>query len=474
MAMNLKIEALGALLGRYAVVFRAAWQVRRENDTRPRLPHERAFLPAHLELIETPVHPLPMWTMRIVVALCVLVVLIALIGKLDIVAVASGKLVPKQQVKTIQPALTGVVRRILVRDGERVAAGQLLMELDTTQAAADSDKARQSRVDAALAAERSRALLQAQAGGHAPALARIGDASETQQTAAQHFADGIYGEYRDKLSSAQAELMKREAELGTTRQQIAKLQATAPLARRQADDYQSLVAQKYVARTDYLDKEQAALGEEHDLATQRSHAQELVAAIAEQRADLAALSSQFRREQLDTLDKANQQLAQSRNDETKADTRQKLLSLSSPVAGTVQQLKVHTLGGLATAASPVMEIVPDDSLEVEADIENKDIGFVKAGQEAVVKVEAFPYTRYGFLHGTVETVSNDAVSDRRRGLTFPVRIRLATNRIRANDTWINLTPGMSVTAEIKTGKRSVAHYFLDPVIETGQESLRER
>ncbi len=144
------------------------------------------------------------------------------------------------------------------------------------------------------------------------------------------------------------------------------------------------------------------------------------------------------------------------------------------MAGTVQQLKVHTLGGLATAASPVMEIVPDDSLEVEADIENKDIGFVKAGQEAVVKVEAFPYTRYGFLHGTVETVSNDAVSDRRRGLTFPVRIRLATNRIRANDTWINLTPGMSVTAEIKTGKRSVAHYFLDPVIETGQESLRER
>ncbi|WP_126282156.1 HlyD family type I secretion periplasmic adaptor subunit [Burkholderia stagnalis] len=472
--MNMKFQALIALLSRYATVFHEAWQVRRENDSRPRLPHERAFLPAHLELVETPVHPLPMWTMRIVVALAVLVVLIALIGKLDIVAVAPGKLIPKEQVKTIQPALTGVVRRILVRDGQRVQAGQLLMELDTTQAAADADKARSSRVDAALTAERSKALLTAQTKGTSPTLAKVDDASDEQQIEAQHFADGIYAEYRDKLISSQAELMKREAELGTTRQQVAKLQATAPLARRQANDYASLVNEKYVARTDYLDKEQTALNQEHELAAQRSHAQELAAAIAQQRAEIAALTSQYRRQQLDALDKANQQLAQSRNDETKADTRQKLLSLTAPVAGTVQQLKIHTLGGVATAASPVMDIVPDDTLEVEATIENKDIGFVKVGQSAVVKVDAFPYTRYGFLHGTVVTVSNDAAPDRRRGLTFPVRIRLATNRIRANGTWINLTPGMTVSAEIKTGKRSVAHYFLDPVIQTGQESLRER
>ncbi|WP_431822784.1 HlyD family type I secretion periplasmic adaptor subunit [Burkholderia sp. F1] len=472
--MMQKLQALGALLTRYATVLGAAWRVRGELDAQPRLAHERAFLPAHLELVETPVHPLPMWTMRIIVTLGALVVLIALIGKLDIVAVAPGKLIPKQQVKTIQPALTGVVRRILVRDGQRVQPGELLMELDTTQAAADADKARLSRVDAALMAERSRALLLAQSRGKAPTVGMVEGASGDQQADAQHFSEGIYSEYRDRLNSGQAELMKREAELGTTRQQIAKLSATAPLARRQANDYQALVADKYVARTDYLDKEQTALGQEHELAAQRSHAQELVAAIAQQRAEISGLASQFRRQQLDALDKATQQLAQSRNDETKADTRQKLLSLTAPVAGTVQQLKIHTLGGVATAASPVMEIVPDDTLEVEANIENKDIGFVKTGQQAIVKVEAFPYTRYGFLQGTVETVSNDAVQDRRRGLTFPVRIRLTSNRIRANDTWISLTPGMAVTAEIKTGRRSVAHYFLDPVIQTGQESLRER
>lgn len=472
--MNMIFQRFSALLDRYAIVFREAWRVRRENETKSRPAHELAFLPAHLELVETPVHPLPMWTMRIVVVLAIVIVLIALIGTLDIVAVAPGKLIPREKVKTIQPALTGVVRRILVRDGQRVAAGQLVMELDTTQAAADADKARQSRVDAALTVARSRALLQAQTQGKSPTLEKVRDASDEQQLEAKHFSDGIYMEYRDKLNSAQAELMKREAALDTTHQQIAKLQAIAPLARRQANDYASLVDEKYVSRTDYLDKEQTALSQEHELASQRSHAQELVAAIAQQRAEIAALTSQFRRAQLDALDKANQQLAQSRNDEAKADTRQKLLSLTAPVAGTVQQLKIHTLGGVATAASPVLEIVPDDALEVEADIENKDIGFVRVGQPAVVKIEAFPYTRYGFLHGTVETVSNDAVPDRRRGLTFPVRIRLTTNRIRANDTWINLTPGMAVSAEIKTGKRSVAHYFLDPVIQTGQESLRER
>lgn len=415
-----------------------------------------------------------MWTTRIIVTLAGLIVVIALIGQLDIVAVAPGKLVPKQQVKTIQPALTGVVRRILVRDGQRVRAGQLLMELDTTQAAADADKARLTRIDAALTAERSRALLFAQAHSMAPVLRTIDGASEQQQREAQRFAVSFHDEYRDRLASAQAELMKREAELATARQQIAKLAATTPLARQQANDYRVLSTDKYVARTEYLDKEQTALSQEHELAAQRSRATELAAAIVQQRAEIAAISSQFRRQQMDLLDRATQQVEQSRHDETKADTRQKLLSLTAPVAGTVQQLRIHTLGGVATAAAPVMEVVPDDALEVEANIENKDIGFVKAGQPVIVKVEAFPYTRYGYLKGTVETVSNDAVQDRRRGLTFPVRIRIATNRIRANDTWISLTAGMAVTAEIKTGKRTVAHYFLDPVIQTGQESLRER
>jgi hemolysin D len=151
-----------------------------------------------------------------------------------------------------------------------------------------------------------------------------------------------------------------------------------------------------------------------------------------------------------------------------------LLSLSAPVSGTVQQLATHTLGGVVTTAQSLMEIVPNDTLEVEAQLQNKDIGFVDVGQAAAVKVEAFPYTRYGYITGTVVSVSNDAVQDKKLGLTFPVRIRLSTNRIRVEKKWITLTPGMEVTADIKTGKRSVAEYFLGPLLESAEESMRER
>lgn len=470
----IRAKALGDLLRRYAAVFNAAWSIRHQLDTQPRQSHELAFLPANLELAETPVHPAPRWTMRVIVALALVTVLTAIFGQLDIVAVAKGKLLPDERVKVIQPAITGVVHRILVRDGQRVTAGQLLVELDPTQAAADSDKARSARVDAALAAERSRTLLSAQSAARSPVMAAVAGATLSQQEEAQHFADGLFREYQDKLNSSQDELFKREAELDTTRQEIAKLAATAPIARQQANQFKALAADKYVAQTDYLDKERTALEQEHELAAQQSHARELIEGIAEQQADIASTTSQFRRTQLDDLDKATQQLEQSRNDETKADTRQKLMSISAPVSGTVQQLQIHTVGGVATAAQSLMEIVPDDAIEVEANIENKDIGFVRSGQLATVKIEAFPYTRYGYLTGSVISVSNDAVQDKKLGLTFVAHIRLPTNRILANGTWINLTPGMEVTAEIKTGKRSVARYFLDPVVQTAQESMHER
>ncbi|WP_186164856.1 biotin/lipoyl-binding protein, partial [Burkholderia gladioli] len=170
-------------------------------------------------------------------------------AKLDIVATATGKLVPNARVKVIQPAITGVVREITVRDGQRVKAGDLLVKLDTTQAAADEENARSSRFDAAFAAARSQALLDALQGGHAPHVLTIDGASADRQADAQHLVDGMYREYEDKLSSAKAELSKREAELDSTRQEIAKLEATAPLARTQANDYKSLSVDKYVAQS---------------------------------------------------------------------------------------------------------------------------------------------------------------------------------------------------------------------------------
>ncbi|AUH50737.1 HlyD family type I secretion periplasmic adaptor subunit [Chromobacterium sp. ATCC 53434] len=471
---SLRFQALGDLVRRYAAVWRAGWAVRAQLDAPEKLEYELAFQAAHLELLETPIHPAPRWTARMIVALAAIALAVALFAQLDIVATAKGKLVPDARVKVIQPAMSGVVRAIAVRDGQRVSAGALLMKLDTAQAEADSDKAKSARLDAALAAARAQALINAQRANGQPRVALVDGAPQGRQQEAQRLAEGAYREFQDKLAAARAELAKREAELGSTRQEIAKLTAIAPLARAQANAFKSLAAGKYVAQNDYLDKEQAALDKEHELGAQRSHARELAAGIAEQRAEIGAAASQFDRQQLDELERASEQLAQSRNDEAKAKTRESLLSLTAPVAGTVQQLSVHTLGGVVTTAQSLMEIVPDDALEVEATVENKDVGFVKVGQRAAVKLEAFPFSRYGMLEGEVVSLANDAVQDRKMGLAFVATIRLKTNRMRIDRQWIALTPGMAVSAEIKTGRQSVAQYILGPLIEGAQESMRER
>jgi hemolysin D len=455
-----KFAAIVELFRRYAATFSAAWAIRAQLRGVPRQSHELAFLPANLELAETPMHPAPHWAMRSIAVLALLVLAVATVGKLDIVVTARGKLTPTAKVKLVQPAVTGVVRRILVEDGQHVVAGQLLVELDPTQAAADNGKAHATKVVSALAAARAIALLEAQSRDQAPVLGQVKEASAKDLTDAQRFAEGIYREYREKVTAA-------HAELDATRHEIASLKATLPLAREQADDYRALVEDKYVAKHDYLDKQQSALQQEHELAAKISHAEQLEAGIAAQ-------SAEFRREQLDALDKANQQFEQFRDEEEKATTREQLMTLTAPVDGTVEQLAVHTVGGVVTTAQSIMEIVPDDALEAEVSIENKDIGFTKAGQSAVVKIDAFPYTRFGFLNGVVRSISTDAAQDRRQGLTFVARIRVDRDTMQINGQSLKLTPGMTVNVEIKTGKRSVAGYFLDPLVRSVEESLRER
>nr|WP_150585146.1 HlyD family type I secretion periplasmic adaptor subunit [Pandoraea communis] len=472
----LRAQAFGDLLRRYRVVFKAAWEMRLQLDAKERPADELQFLPANLELIETPPHPIPKWTMRLVCLLAAAVLLTAIVGRLDIVATAKGKLIPSDRVKIIQPAITGVVRRIDVRDGQRVTGGQSLVVLDATQAAADAHKAKTSKVDAALTAARARALLISVKVGRPPQLELVDDASEAQQREAQNFANGSFDEYVNKLSSARAELDRREAELTTNLRVLEKLSATAPLMRQEANDYRELARDKYVSQHDYLEKERAAIEREHELTAQKSHCRELSSAVTQQQSIVAQTTAQFRREQLDELDKATHQFTQNQDDQTKAETRQNLLTLSAPVDGTVQQLAVHTVGGVVTTAQALMEIVPDDAIEVEANVENKDIGFVKEGQTAVVKLDAFPYTRYGFMEGRVISVSNDAVQDKgRKGeMTFMARIKLPSGHMKVDGKSINLTPGMSAVVEIKTGRRSVIGYFMEPLLQHADESLHER
>jgi hemolysin D len=465
---------LGSLVGQYSEVIQHAWKIRRELDTPARISYEAEFLPAHLEVIEKPLHPMPMWAMRAVCALAISVVLVALFGHLDIVAVAHGKLVPSARVKIIQPALTGVVRTISVRNGTRVVPGQILLELDPTQAAADADKAGETRLDAQLALARAHALLQAQTENKAPSVDSVQGASPERYQQTQAYAIGVFSEYRNKLAALRAELSQREAQLRTANDAIDKLNVTAPLLRQRAKNYQTLAAQSYVAKDIYLDKEQSALKEEGALRSESDRAVELTAAIEEQKQQIATTVATFRREQLADQDRAQQALAQSTNDQTKAEVRKSLTTLVAPVAGTVQNLAVHTVGGVVTTAQALLEIVPEDTLEVEATVDNKDIGFLEAGQEAVVKIEAFPYTRFGYLRGKVLAISNDSVPSKANGLQYIARVGLPGNHMAVGSKKLQLTPGMQVVVEVRTGRRTVAEYLFSPLLETAGQSMRER
>lgn len=467
-------HALGGLLGRYSEILHHAWRQRRHTDTPVRLAHELAFLPANLELTETPPHPAPLWAARTLLVVVLAVAVMATFGKLDIVAVAPGQLVPTANIKVIQPAVTGVVRQIRVQNGQRIVAAEVLLDLDPTQASADADQARTRRTDAQLALARARALLVAQEKDREPEVAPVAGATAARQADTQSLAIGAFREYRRNISALTAELSRRAAELDATHEEIAKLQQTVPLARQQADDYKELAQGKFVASHDYLDKEKLAIEQTHELAAQQNHARELAAGIEQQRLTVESTIATFRRQQWELLNQSDQQLAQTQDEETKAEVRQGFMQLRSPVDGVVQQLTVHTVGAVVTSAQPLMEIVPDDVLEVEARIGNKDIGFVNPGQTAVIKIATFPYARFGYLTGTVVKVSNDATTDKRLGLVFVARIRIPSNRFKVQDKWINLSPGMEVTAEIKTGTQKVWQYFLSPLIETGQSSLRER
>ncbi|GGY23270.1 HlyD family type I secretion periplasmic adaptor subunit [Paludibacterium paludis] len=473
--MKIGLEALAALCRRYGEVFVTAWRHRAQFEPVRRANDEREFLPAHLELIETPVSPLPMWTIRLLILIAVLTVAWAAVGRMDIVAVSTGRIVSGGRTKMIQPAQGAVVSAIKVRDGQHVAAGELLLELDAVGADADHRKTGDALRTAYLDASRFEGLLRAADSGTSPRLAAVDGVEPSRLAAEVSLAEGQWRAYQSRRDALSAVLAQREAELATLQQQIRKLQGSALMAQEREKDYRDLLAKNFVSRHAYLEKQQQHAELQSEIAVQQSRVKEVRATLASQRQELASLRAEFRKDALDQLRQANERIAQLQEEIRKTGAQQSRMRLVSPVAGTVQQLAIHTVGGVVTEAQPLMAIVPDgDALEAETWIDNQDIGFVRPGQSVVVKVDSFPYTRYGYLEGTVESVSSDAVRDESRGWGFTARIRLKRDRLVIDGKPVKLTPGMTVSAEIRTGTRRVISYFLGPLQEYASESFRER
>jgi hemolysin D len=461
------------LLGRYRDVFAHAWSRRHALDGPPRLPAEAAFLPAALALQETPPHPAPRRAAAVIAALAIAAALWSCFGQVDIIAVAPGRIVVGDRTKVIQPLEAGVVHQVLVRDGDEVAVDQVLIELDATAASADV-----SALEGRLRAQEGEVRRAEWLIATLDELPGASDGPRRSPPPAPKDDLRLESEWHDiaaRLARFDTERARREAERVTIAHAIAKLDETLPITRQREADIRALADQGFVSGHAGQDRRRDRIEHERDLATQRARLVEARAAVADVLQSRRAYLAETRRALRERLADAQLEVQQLRQQLAKSAQRARLTQLRAPVAGTVQQLAVHTVGGVVTPAQPLMVIVPRDApLLAEATIDNDDIGFVEPGQTVTVKLDTFPFTRYGTVGATVRSVNADAVPDDQRGAVFVARLDLDRKHLDIEGRPVPLGPGMTLRAEIQTGRRPVIDYLLGPVRQTLGESLRER
>lgn len=457
---------------------------------------ELQFLPAALEVLDTPASPAG----RAVAATIGLFLLGALawsiLGQVDIIATAEGTVIPVGKSKIVQPLEAGVVKAILAQDGDHVRAGQTLFELDVTVAAAERDRLALDLRQAQLDAAGLRALRQdLDTGAGLDGFTPPAGAPATEVAIARAAIEARRQENLEKLAGLRQQIARKAAEAAENDATVAKLTGSLPMLRQKRDLYRALLNVAFTNKVAWLDAEQAYSDQVHQVAVQQSHAGTIVAARAALLRQLAETRAGYAHDVLKDLAEAEQKAGELVQQLAAAAHKAAQTVLTAPIDGTVQQLAVHTVGGVVTPAQALLTVVPDHApVLIEATVDNKDIGFVHAGQDVAVKVQTFQFTRYGLLHGHVVDVSRDRVevppggqkppaekaSDqdtddaRLNGPGYVAHVALDSTRMLIDGREQAIAPGMAVTAEIKTGRRSVISYLLSPLRRYAHEGIRER
>ena len=456
---------------------------------------EMEFLPAALEIVESPPAPAGRIIAAIIIGFLVTALTWACLGSVDIIATAQGKIVPTGRTKTIQPLESGVVRAIHVQDGQKVKAGDVLIEIDTTISASERDRLKNEHMQALLDTTRLKAALDIEGDGAARFAAPEG-ATESQAALQKSLLANQVGEIRAKLSDLDHQIAQNAGNRDAVTSTIAKLTQTIPLLEERAKARKSLLDKGYGSKLDYLTIEQDLVEHQQELEVQKGRLAEAEAAIAAHKAQRLQAEDEYKHTILKDLSEAEQKAASLNEQLLQAAQKYRLQTLTAPVDGTVQQLAVQTEGGVVTPAQALMSIVPADSrLEIEAQVSNRDIGFIRAGEDAEIKIDTFSFTRYGLIHGHVQSVSQDAIvrqrppekADEKRStgdesdsselpgqeLVYSARVSLDKTQMQIDDRMVNLAPGMAVTVEIKTGSRRVIEYLLSPLLRHRQQAMRE-
>ncbi|EEE35358.1 type I secretion membrane fusion protein, HlyD family [Rhodobacteraceae bacterium KLH11] len=436
---------------------------------------EREFLPSALEVLETPPNPISRMLGLLIGTLVVSGIAWSYFGRVDIVVVAQGQLVPVGGVKVIQPFESGTVRSIEVYDGKRVQAGDVLIELDPTDSLSDAGQLAEELAEASANIARLRVLLDhidGEEGGVIEPSAYF-DQNKLRVSLYQLQADKIG--FEAQVSSFQAEIERNFAEEAAILAELEKQQALLPLLEVQETELNSLLEKGLTPKQRVLEMRARRIETSQDIIVQQYRLAEIQASTRAQGRTLEKFTADTRSEFVAQLIEAEKTFNQTKLALQTVERQKELNSLKAPVNGTVQQLSIHTVGGVVSPAEPLMVVVPSDAeLEVKSKILNKDKGFIQPGMQAEVKIDAFPFTKYGTVTGKLKSISEDAVEDQNLGLVFDAVVSIDKQQLTIDGNDILLTPGMSVQAELKTGTRRIIEFVLTPILRYKDEAFRER
>lgn len=434
------------------------------------------FLPAAEEIVETPAAPLGALVVWLVTLLLIIALVWSYFGRIDIVAVANGKISTEGSTKVIQPAISGVVTNINMHEGQHVKKGETLLALDKTTAEKDVATASQSlnaaRVERdilrrlAVGSNTDEIINNADLPDEAKAMLRQFASSQTALSAArQQAANGTISNYQQQLQFNQQAKNQLETNAQNLKNRKAEIEKQLP----NANPVNKLRLQNELSNIDQriTSADSAVLGQNQQLLQSQSA---LTQAQNQSQTQTAETNSAFNNQ----IITAEKRIIELENNLVKAKQALAQTTIAAPVDGTVLSLTVKTIGGVVNAGQQLAQIVPEKvPLYVDAALDNQDVGFVKSGQRVVVKVATYPFQRYGYLEGTVENISPDAIQDDKKGLIYKAKIKLNDDKS-SKQNQLKLLPGMSVSAEITTGQRRIIEFFLDPLMTHVDESLKVR
>lgn len=440
------------------------------------------FAPEILAIQQRPPSPMPRFVLYTLLVLFAILLVWALVGKLDIVATAQGRLVPKTYVKIVQPADAGIVKEILVSEGDHVSAGQVLLRLDTTLSGADAAIVAREVQSRGLQLRR----IEAELAGRR--MLRVADDTEDTFFEVEAQASGRQRAYQDVLQTERALLAQVREDIEGAQEQVIKLEKLLPIIRGEEEALGPLAEQGVVPKFQYSEKKRQRIDTEQNLASQRRTTLSLQSKIAESQGRIARVTSEYRQQLLNERVEAQVALQRAQQEMAKQDHRGKLSELRAPQDGVIKDVATYTVGAVVSAGTVLMSLVPvDEELVAEVLIRNEDVGFVHEGQGVKVKLATFPFQKYGMLDGMVRRISADAsdLSNEKKdeassmrqepGLSpYKALVHLKSQRLKHGEFDWPLAPGMQVVAEIREGERTVMEYLLSPVTKAVGDAARER